>query len=171
WSLGSIESWWQDLRYALRVLRKNPAFTMVTVATLALGIGASTAIFSVVNAVLLRSFPYKDSDRLVFLFRDNPSMSQGDPGIPVPRFEDWRSQSQAFENLAFYHHSDGILVDADRDAEAENADYALVSADFFSVLGVEPERGRSLSEADHTRLQHVALLYPDLWQPRYPVRT
>lgn len=101
WMFGSLEIWCQDLRYAVRVLRKNLAFTTVAVLTLALAIGANTAIFTVVNGVMLRSLPYRDAGRLVILWSSIPKDHAGELRTSVPNFSDWKSQSRSFESMAF----------------------------------------------------------------------
>jgi hypothetical protein len=101
---GWLETLWQDMRYGARMLMKNPGFMLVAVVTLALGIGANTAIFSIVNAVLLRSLPYDEPDRLVFLNHD------GEGAISYPNFADWRSQNQVFEKIGAYNYGDYNLT-------------------------------------------------------------
>ncbi|HWO33406.1 MAG TPA: permease prefix domain 1-containing protein, partial [Candidatus Acidoferrum sp.] len=97
-----VEICWQDLRFAARMLRKNPGFTVVAVLTLALGIGANTAIFSVVNAVLLRPLPYKDSDRLVQLIEHDQKRGVDFDWVSFPNFRDWAEQGKAFQYMAAY---------------------------------------------------------------------
>src|SRR5579862_76877 len=96
-----LEAFWQDVRYGLRQLKRNPGFTIVAVLTLALGIGANTAIFSVVNAVLLRPLPYRDPSRLAVIWTDNVKQNLHQERTSYPNFEDWRKQSRAFEDMAF----------------------------------------------------------------------
>src|SRR5687767_11983660 len=95
-----METLWQDLRYALRLLFKNPGFTAVAVLTLALGIGANTAIFSVINTVLLRPLPYKDPDRLVMVWEDDTKGGYPRDTPAVANYVDWRDQNQVFESMA-----------------------------------------------------------------------
>ena len=97
-----METCWQDLRYSLRMLRKNPGFTAVAVLALTLGIGANTAIFSVVNSVLLRPLPYNDPNRLVQLWETSVSKARNEMPASYPNFADWRDQSHAFEQVAAY---------------------------------------------------------------------
>src|SRR5467141_1109805 len=97
-----VETCWQDLRFAARMLRKNPGFTAVAVLTLALGIGANTAIFSVVNAVLLRPLPYKDSDQLVQLIEHDQKRGVDFDWVSFPNFHDWAKQGKAFQYMAAY---------------------------------------------------------------------
>ena len=128
---------WQDVRYGARMLLKNPGITFVVILALALGIGANTAIFSVVNAVLLRPLPYEESDRLVFLNEKSPMLDE--MSISYPNFTDWRNQNQVFEKIGVYNRSSYNLTGA---GEAERITTGQVSADLFSVLRVNPAHGR-----------------------------
>ena len=132
----------QDLRFALRTLLQARLFTAVTIATLALGIGANTAIFSVVNVAFLRPLPYADPDRLALLRERNTS---GDMQVSYPNFLDWREQQDAFSGLAFYRPTDSKL----RTPEGvELVPTCMVSGDFFSVLRVSATEGRDLAADD-----------------------
>ena len=122
---------WQDVRYGARMLLKNPGITFVVILALALGIGANTAIFSVVNAVLLRPLPYEESDRLVFLNEKNPTLDE--MSISYPNFTDWRNQNQVFEKIGVYNRNSYNLTGW---GEAERITTGQVSADLFSVLRV-----------------------------------
>lgn len=138
----------QDLRYALRQLRRNLGFAAVAVLTLALGIGANSAIFSVVNGVLLRPLPYSEPERIVAIWEQNES---GDEmHVAAPNVQDWREQSRSFEALS-YHHSDefGGPTTVLGGREATRAWATGISADFFRVLGVRPVQGRVLAEEEH----------------------
>ena len=155
----------QDLRYAFRMMIKKPGFTAVAVLTLALGIGATTAIFSVVNAALLRPLPYPDADRLLYVgqqFRGNLA------GSGEPKFLFWREQSQSFEALAAYSGfggADGNLAGGD---EAEFVRGLRVSEDFFRVLGVYPAQGRAFTkEEDTPGGPRVAIISDELWRRRF----
>src|SRR5215208_1103223 len=122
----------QDLRYAVRMLLKKPGFTAVAVIALALGIGANTAIFSVINAVLLRPLPYKAPEQLVWIWETNPTADiKTEPASP-PNFADWKSQNQSFENRAAYATSTPILTTG---GEPERVPGVAVTDGFFSVLG------------------------------------
>src|SRR5262245_43256701 len=142
-SLPAVETAFQDLRYGLRILRRNPGFTFVAVLTLALGIGANTAIFSVVNAVLLRSLPYRDPDRLVFLHQRRPQ--EGNILALSLDFLNWRDQAKSFEKIAAY---DGGTADLTGSGEAERLSVGKVSTDLFATLGVAPALGRGFTPAE-----------------------
>jgi putative ABC transport system permease protein len=155
---------WQDLRYGTRTLVKNPSFTLIAVITLALGIGANTAIFTVVNAALLRGLPYREPDRLVHLWEATPQKNFPRREASYPDFMDWR-QSQAFEGVAAY--TGGGFTLAGRDA-TERIQGARGSANFFSVLGVEPLIGRAFNEGeDQPGAANVVMLAYGLWQRRF----
>lgn len=132
----------QDLRYGLRMLLKNPGFTAVAVITLALGIGANTAIFSVVNAVLLRPLPFPDPDRLMIVKETNLARGMTDFGVSMPDFRDWQSRNQVFERMAAYSVT---TTNISGGSEPERVAGVVASADFFSVLGVMPVQGRTFT--------------------------
>lgn len=133
WGWSSLERFGQDLRYATRMLRKNPRFAIVAVLTLALGIGANTAIFSMVNAVLLRTLPYPQPERLVRLGETDRRESASLGEVSYPNFTDWRDQGRAFENMAAYHTGTFTFTDG---GEALRLEGVVVSASVFQVLGV-----------------------------------
>lgn len=142
-----LESWWADLRFALRMLRKSPGFTIVAVFTLALGIGANTAIFSVVNAVLLKPLPYPGSDRLVRIYSTNVR-SGGDHWMNSSGdIETARQRASAFQGVAFFQEGAVELAGV---AEPEELLTVSVSQDFFSVLGVSATEGRTFLLEDFT---------------------
>jgi len=151
-----------DLRYALRSLGKHPGFTLVAVLTLALGIGANTAMFSVVNAVLLRPLPFPGSGELVQVFstwRGNPST------VSPPDFTDWRNDNQVFSELAAMNAGSDALTG---DGPAEQVPAAAVTGGFFTVLGVPPALGRPLQvDDDAVGAERVAVLGHGLWQRRF----
>jgi putative ABC transport system permease protein len=150
-----------DLRLAGRGLLKSPGFTSVAILTLALGIGASTAIFSVVNGVLLRSLPYPNPDGLMQV---ETVFQSGRAGrVSYPNFEDLREQSQSFEELAAYEDWTTSVVSAGQGFRLRQAQ---VSAGFFSVLGVAPAVGRALSADEHRTGQHVAVVSYGYWHSR-----
>ena len=156
----------QDLRFAIRQIRKAPGFAITTILTLALGIGATTAIFSLVNAVLLRPLPYPQQDRLVWLKAED--RSAGQIAIPdslsYPDFFDWRAQQHSFTALAAYRGNDATLSGA---GEAQQLSSAIVTADFFRVLGVRPILGRDFLATDEKPKTHVAMLSHSLWQSAF----
>ena len=161
-----IEELWQDLRYGARMLRKNPGFTLVAVVTLALGVGANTAIFSVVNAVLLRPLPYAHPSRLVTLWGKTANTGADRMPFSYPNFTDYKNQAQAFESAAAYDTDDAVLTSDD--TEAESLSGARVTADLFPLLGVEPALGRVFStEEDKAGGAAVVVISHGLWQRRY----
>ncbi len=158
----------KNLKYALRLLLKSPGFTFVAIVIMALGIGANTAIFSVVQAVLLQPLPFPHAERLVQLWHVPPSASF--PGLTrfalsAANFLDWQKQSTAFEQMALYG---GGGYDITGSGKPESIRASLVSANFFSVLGVEPIHGRVFRhEEDHPGSNHEAILSYKLWRSRY----
>src|SRR5215472_5614973 len=135
-----MDNFLQDLRYGFRMLVKKPGFTTVAVIALALGIGANSAIFSVVNTVLLKPLPYKDPDRLVMVWED--ATKYGYPqNTPSPaNFLDWKAQNQVFEDMAAYTIETLNLTGV---GEPEKLEGQRVSANLFPLLGVEPNPGRA----------------------------
>src|SRR5438876_4117564 len=158
-----METFWQDLRYGARMLLKNPGITLVVILALALGIGANTAIFSVVNAVLLRPLPYDQSDRLVFLSETSQVMPE--ISISYPNFTDWRSQNHVFEHIGVSNRSSYNLTGA---GEAERLITGQVSADLFSALRVNAALGRVFTnDEDKPGGAPVVVLSYGLWQRRF----
>ena len=154
---------WQDLRYGLRSLRKNPAFTSVVVITLALGVGANTAIFSVVNAVLLRPLPYPESDRLVFL--SERSRQAEKVFVAWPNYLDWRAQQSVFEHVGVYNRDSYNLTG---DGEPERLVAGQVSADLFAALRVGAALGRVFTgDEERPGGAPVAVLSHGLWRRRF----
>src|SRR5262245_41081906 len=163
WSLNSIETLIQDLRFGARMLLKAPNYTLITVIMLSLGIGANTAIFSIVNAVLLRPFPYKDPERLVIL-RERYSAQGFSPSYP--NFADWRAQNTLFESMAPVRTNESFNFTGA--GEPERLQGRLVSAEFFSTLGVKPLVGRDfLAEEDRPGATPAAILSYGLWRRRF----
>src|SRR5579859_6531842 len=155
----------QDIRYALRQLRKSPGFTVVAVAILALGIGANTAIFSAVYAVLLRPLPFKDAGRLVFVRKQNPPRGWTRNPISPPEILAWRDQSGAFEDMAAITDRSCVLTGT-QETEADPCE--VISSNLFSVLGVSPFRGRAFTkDEDKSEGSRVALLSYGLWRRRF----
>ena len=127
-----------DFRLTLRLLAKQPTFTLVAVLTLALGIGAATAIFTVLNAVLLRPLPYPDADRLTMVWLANPTQNIDKDISPYPTFREFRSQTRTFSHLAVFTQPAMNLTGI---GEPQRVRGAQVSADFFAMLGVQPGPG------------------------------
>jgi putative ABC transport system permease protein len=165
WQWPPIERIWMDVRYALRMLRKSPGFTSVAVLTLALGIGANTAIFSAVYAVLLKPLPFKDPGRLVFVEKKNPPRGWvRNPVSPVEILA-WRSESGAFEDLAAYTQESCVLTGR---GEPEEDPCETVSGNLFPVLGVSPLLGRTFSaDEDRAERPRAAILSYGLWRRRF----
>lgn len=154
-----------DLRYAARMQRKNPAFTIIAVIALALGIGANTAIFSVVNTVLLRPLPYKDPERLAMVWEDASKHGYPRDTPAAANFVDWRDQNQVFEGMAAIADESFNLTGT---GEPERLEGRRVSANLFPLLGVEPQLGRVFTaEEDQPGAQRVVLLSYALWQRRF----
>ena len=159
-----IEDSVRDLRYGLRVLVKSPVFTAVAVLTLALGIGANTAIFSVVNELLLRPLPYKEAGRLVMLWERSPKGMSGGPTSRA-NFRGWREQSSVFEGMAAFYDRSFPLTG---NGEPEEVSVQLTTPELFRVLGVEPILGRALLEEDaRPNTPPVVVLSYGLWKRRY----
>ena len=153
----------QDIRYALRQLRKNSGFTAVAVVTLALGIGANTAVFSVVDAVMLRPLPYYQPERLV----ETQSVNSHDArpiNISYPDFFDWRSENHSFEHLVSYHDSTFVLTGRQRPVQVDGE---IVSWDLAPALGVRPELGRSFTPDEEKTGTRVILLSHALWTSQF----
>jgi putative ABC transport system permease protein len=153
----------QNLRLALRRLKNNPGFTVVAVLTLALGIGANTAMFSIVNAVLLRPLPYRDPQRLILLAEHWPQFPR--LSLSYLNYKDWRDQSHSFEAVGAVRNN---LVTMTGGAEAERLPSQNVTANLFGLLGVKPELGRSFSDAeDKPGAPPVALISHSLWERKF----
>ncbi|MCW5971278.1 MAG: ABC transporter permease [Blastocatellales bacterium] len=157
---------WQDLRYGVRALLKAPGFTLIAVITLALGIGASTAIFSVVNAVLLKPLPFADSERLVMVWNHGAPAAGGDrTPLAVADLLDWRAQSKSFAEIGAYQWAVFNYTDGET---PERVQAANVTANFFSLLGVQAQLGRTfLPEEERPGAQRVLVLGDGLWRRRF----
>ena len=163
WGWRWLEELLQDLRYGTRMLRKNPGFTLVAVLTLALGIGANTALFSVINGVLLSPLPYPNANRIVSMFQDKPNFPKG--SISYPNFLDWRQDNHCFELIAGYRWSDGDIRGA---GEPETVHAQRVSATFFPILGVTPILGRNFSEDEDRRGAGATVIISEgLWKRKF----
>jgi putative ABC transport system permease protein len=155
-----------DLRFAFRQLRKSPGFTFVAVLTLGLGIGANTAIFSLVNSVLLRPLPYLGADRIVYFEGKNPSQGITDSNISVLDFQDWTMQSEAFSHSALFWTGGAALAEQGR--EPERVPRASVTIHFFDLLGVQPMLGRSfLEEEERPGSPTAGVVSEGLWKRRF----
>src|SRR5687767_10530666 len=155
----------QDIRYALRIFVRNPSFTFVVVLTLALGIAANTAIFSVVNGVLLRDLPFAESDRIVTLWENNTVDGLDRDDVSPANFLDWRDRQQSFDVLAF---ANPYSLDYVADGEPVTFRAALVSKGFFDVLGASPLHGRTFTPDEYEAgKSNVVILSYALWQRRF----
>nr|HEV7953494.1 ABC transporter permease [Candidatus Acidoferrales bacterium] len=159
-----MDTFWHDIRYGLRTLGRSPGFLAVAVLTLALGIGANTAIFSVVDAVLLRPLPFRAPDQLVALFETESAA--GSYPLTGADYLDWRSQNQTFEDMATYSYQENFNVSGA--GEPERAVVVETQSNFFSMLGIEPMIGRAfLNGEDQAGRNHVALLSYGFWQRHF----
>jgi len=162
WGWAGVEAWAADLKYAVRVLRKNPGFAAVAVLTLALGIGASTAVFSVVHGVLLRPLPFRDPDRLMMVWEKWERRGDDRVVVSYQNFRDWKNQSRSFEHLAVF---DGGAVRWNVGDEPVWILGSHVSGGFFPALAVQPLLGRTfVPEEERTSAPPVTVLSYGLWQ-------
>ncbi len=160
-----MQTLWQDFRYAVRMLFKKPAVTIMAILTLAIGIGANTAIFSVVNGVLLRPLPYKDPDRLAMVWMDNSRINVSEDWHSYPNYVDYRTQTQTFEDIAMFNN---MSLNLTGEGEPERIVGAHVSSNLFPLLGVEAALGRTFTaEEDVDGKDKVVLLGYGLWQRRF----
>jgi putative ABC transport system permease protein len=163
WGWGWLEDALQDVRYGLRMLRKSPGFAAVAVVTLALGMGANTSIFSIINSVLLKPLAFPDSQRLVRLYTSNGP--RNGVGTTLPDFLDWRERNRSFQRLAASWENDANLLD---DNGPEKVRDAITTADLFPVMGIQPILGRLFRPADdRLGYEHIVLLSYGFWQRRY----
>ena len=155
----------RDSRYALRMLVRSPAFSIIAILTFAIGIGVNTAVFSVVNGVLLRALPYPDADRITMVWLDNQRQGIKEDITSYPNYMDWRDQNTAYAHLAAFTSSSFSLTGA---GEPERLRGALATANFFDVLGVQPLIGRVYTAANEVPGQDaVVLISHGLWQRRF----
>lgn len=163
-----VDDLWRDLQYAGRNLRRSPGFATLAILIMALGIGANTAVFSVVNAVLLKPLAYRDADRIVAL--TNSSTTREAPTalskqVSIPDVEDWRAQSASFEAMAYYAARESAVMQG---STAEYAQVASVSPDFFRVFAVEPVAGRAFTvEETKQGAAGAAMIGYTYWQSHY----
>ena len=161
-----MTSLWQDLQFGVRMLRKQPGFTLLAIFTLALGIGANTAIFSVVNGVLLKPLPYPEPERLVMLWERNPQKGMAQESVTPPDFDNWQAQQRVFEHLAFWTGDTEFNLVQAEGSDKIRASY--VSSNLFPALGVQPLEGRGfLQEEDQKEGNRVAVISYDFWQRRF----
>ena len=155
----------QDLRYGARILLKQPGFTLVAVLTLAIGIGANTAIFSLVNSILLRPLPFREPDRIVRLIQASPKLGLTTWGVSQADFAAYREQNRSFESIALYTNSAINLTGA---GEPERLPTSNVTADFFKVFGVNPVLGRTFAEGEDAAGKNtVCVISHAFWQRRF----
>ena len=155
----------RDLRYALRQLRKNPVFSLVAVVTLALGIGSTTAIYTVVDGVILEPLPFDEPTELVELYGENRGENQVRGMVSPMDFNDWRSQNRTFRSMAAYWPNAATLTEGD--GNAERLRVVHVTDDWFDVLGARPLLGRTFQEADGPGSSEVLVLSHEFWQRRF----
>jgi predicted permease len=159
-----LDSLWQDVRYAVRTLRKTPAFAATAAATLALAIGASTVMFSVVNAVLLRPLPYRAPEQLAMLWTEDPTQNLREGRSALWSVGQWRSLNQSFADMAVFDAVSTTLTGADG---AEQIVGASVSPNLLPLLGVHPAQGRSFSTEEAEQRQRLVLISHRFWQARF----
>ena len=153
----------QDFRYAIRMLLKNPGFTAVVVLTLALGIGANAALFSVVNGVLLNPLPFPEPNQLVGIHQSKPNFETG--AIPYPNFLDMQKENQTLQSIAIYRGSGFTLIGH---GEPERVNARMISADYFKVYGITPALGRTFTPNDDKRgAELVTLISEPLWRRKF----
>ena len=161
-----MQTLWQDLRYGARMLLKKPGFTLIAVVTLALGIGANTAIFSVVNAVLLSPLPYTEPERLVWIW-GNFRGGTNTASVSQPDFLDYREQNRSFEHLGAFS-SENAFVNLTGGGEPERLRASVVTANYFDIFGVKPALGRSfIAEEEQLGRHLVVVLSYGMWQRRF----
>ena len=154
----------RDLRYALRTLRKSPAFTTTAAATLALAIGANTAMFSVLNAVLLRPLPYRSPEQLAMVWNEDPTQNRREGRSALWDVEQWRTHSQSFADMATFDSVTTTLTGAEG---AEQVVGVSISPNLLSVLGVQPVRGRNFSSEETEEQKRLVLISHRFWQARF----
>lgn len=164
WRRPCVENHLADIRYGLRALRKSPGFTSIVVLTLALGIGTTTTVFSVVKAVILNPLPYQNAERLAVLWTDNAKQNLHEERTSYPNYEDWRKQATTFADMAF---CSAFTVNLTAGDEPERIVAGRSSANFFALMGVEPILGRAFTNEEEERGERLVLLSYGLWQRRF----
>jgi putative ABC transport system permease protein len=168
WGFASLETLWQDLRCGARMLWKRPGFASIAILTLALGIGANTAIFSIVDAVLMRPLPFKTPERLALLSEKNLKTGAIDGAVSGANFTDWRRENRVFDQLSAFMNWNYNLTG---DGEPQRLNAAIVSAGFFQILGVGASYGRVLLDADdQDGRDDIIVLSHTFWQSRFGAR-
>ena len=159
-----LEEFGRDIRYAARTLRKNPGFAMTAAATLALAIGANTAMFSVLNAVVLRPLPYRSPEQLVMLWTEDPTQNLREGRSALRDVEQWRTQSRSFADMATFDAMSTTLSGAEG---AEQIVGGSISPNLLSLLGVQPAQGRGFSTEEAEQRQRLVLISHRFWQSRF----
>src|SRR5205823_272822 len=156
----------REIRYAIRQLAKHPGFTLVSALTLGLGIGANTAIFSVVNALLLRPLPYPHSERLVLLRERSTTFESG--SVSYPNYLDWCAAQRGFTDLALFRRGAINISNVHGEGNPERVGAARMTANTLSILGLGPKLGRGFNEADdQPKSKKVAMISEAFWQRRF----
>jgi putative ABC transport system permease protein len=156
---------WQDLRYAVRTLRKQPGFAAIAVLTIALGIGANSAIFALVDATLLRPLPFGNPERLVMVSEQGATSPRGP--VSPPNMLDWNERSRSFEIIAGYTPAVGGMVMTGADGLSENVSRQWVTFGFLDALGIRPVAGRTFLVDDDTRRADVVVMSETFWRSRF----
>jgi putative ABC transport system permease protein len=165
WAWSFLERFLQDVRYGVRVFRRNPGFTVVAILTLALGIGANAAMFSIIDAVLLRPLPYSDADRLVSITTEDPSRNITALNVSYTRLQLIQQESHTLESIAGFFAEDSSLVTS---GDPEKVPSAIVTGNFFDVFGVTPSLGRGfLREEDQPGGSNVAIISDAFWHSHF----
>jgi putative ABC transport system permease protein len=165
WGYAFAANLWQDVRYAVRSMARRPLFAAVVILPLALGIGANTAIFTLVHAALVRALPYREPDRLVHLWEINPTKEHGPYEASYQDYQDWRTAQRFFERFGGYVEADATLTEKQR---VDRVAIAVANADFFPTLGVQPEMGRLFEpREEEPGSPRVVVLSYGFWQRHY----
>lgn len=162
-----MESLLQDFKYGIRMFARKPGFTMIAVIALALGIGANTAIFSIINAVLLRPLPYSDPSKLVMIWQTIPANRMGIDRLPpsVAQFIDWRERSKSFQTMTAIT---SVSMSLTGFGEPERVNGARVSANFFDLMGINPRIGRGFTASeDNPGSNRVIVISDGFWKRRF----
>src|SRR6185295_5190540 len=160
---GALTGLRRDMAYGLRGMRRNPAFTAVAVATIALGVGANTAMFGIVNAVILRPLAYRSADRLVQIWTDDVRGGLHQEATAYRTIEDWRGEATSFQSIAYFNNERTTLGDAPR----LRTRTSRVSGNLFATLGINPSFGRTLTLDDERSAANVAVISHSLWTRRF----